>query len=358
MLAHRIIGRTLPAGAWALTMLLSGTPRAAAPGEVRFVSERHAARRPADVGQAPKSKSSRAACKAAYKAAKEQEQSARLREAEDSYLSCSKTCGAVLQPKCAANAAQLDGEIPSVLFVVTDNGGALINDVTVRMDGVPVSSGLDGRPLPIDPGNHEFTLSTANGVVATQKITIMAGQHSVPISFTVGDRGQKALARATPSGSHRDSANLEPGQGAQKPSVAAEEQRRLSRNGASAAPDEAAAAPKRDSVGPGPLPFIVGGAGVAAVGAGVLLNIWGRQDNNKLLASCAPNCQQSSADHVRHLYVAADISIGVGVAALGVASFLYFTGNHAKENPAIHTGYAIDVEPTPKGVFATVSGAF
>src|SRR6266536_2263328 len=115
MLAHRLVGRTLPIGAWSLTLLLCGAPRAAAPDAVRLVGERHPARRHAEPGQVPKATSGKDGCKAAYKAANEREQAGHLREARDSYQSCAKTaCGAVVQPKCTAKAAQLGNDIPSV----------------------------------------------------------------------------------------------------------------------------------------------------------------------------------------------------------------------------------------------------
>jgi hypothetical protein len=71
-----------------------------------------------------------------------------------------------------------------------------------------------------------------------------------------------------------------------------------------------------------------------------------------------PYCPQSSVNHVRRLYLAADVSLGVGAAALGVATLLFVLPRHGKENPEARTAITVDVAPTPSGGFATLSGRF
>src|SRR5882757_389575 len=76
------------------------------------------------------------------------------------------------------------------------------------------------------------------------------------------------------------------------------------------APAQVAEEP-RSTGGAGPFPYLIGATGLAAIGAGTLLMVWGRKDNTAL-AQCSPSCQPSSVDRVRKLYTAADISFGVG----------------------------------------------
>jgi hypothetical protein len=80
--------------------------------------------------------------------------------------------------------------------------------------------------------------------------------------------------------------------------------------------------------------------GLAALGAGAALTYWGRRDND-LLARCAPYCSPASIDHIRQLYLASDIAIGTGVAAIGIAGVIF-----------------LDVRPAPSGAIASVAGTF
>jgi hypothetical protein len=215
--------------------------------------------------------------------------------------------------------------------------------VQVTMDGELLTTRLDGQALFVDSGVHEFSFSTTDkGVFATQKIMVVQGQHNRTISVSMQSPRNKRVAASAPSAEGSEPA-------------AAEAPRSLMSEQASSE-ESAPEAPQADSKGgPGALPYVVGGAGVAAIGLGALMIVWGNKDNDQL-TQCQPNCSQDSVDHIKSLYTTADISIGVGVAALGVATYLFVTGSTKEKAPA--RGYAFDVQPTPSGAFATVSGAF
>jgi hypothetical protein len=323
MFSRRITIRTLEAGAFAATVLLcAGAGHGAAKaghGESKRSKDKHA-------------------CKVAFKSAQAREQAGKLREAKQLLLTCANaSCGGVLKKECTARYTHLDAEIPSVVPLVTDDART---DVQVKMDGELLTSRLDGRALSVDPGMHQFTFSTEKGVVAAQTLMIQRGQQGRSISVALHGSDSRAPIE-TPA------------------TIASEPKAALTGPAASAteAPGEASASPIASS-GPPTLAYVLGGVGVVGVGTGVLLNVWGRKDNRDLLASCAPNCQQSSVDHARKIYFAADVSIGVGVAALGVATVLFLLPHHAKEKPETRAAYTIDLQPTPAGAFATVSGAF
>src|SRR5262249_10858652 len=104
------------------------------------------------------SKADKRACKVSYKTAKEREKALRLREANELYLACAKaTCGAFYKQVCTTRFAQLQSDIPSIVPVVTDETGATRDDVQVKMDGELLTTRLDGRALPVEPGNHDFS---------------------------------------------------------------------------------------------------------------------------------------------------------------------------------------------------------
>lgn len=102
----------------------------------------------------------------------------------------------------------------------------------------------------------------------------------------------------------------------------------------------------------GPL-YLLGGLGLAGVvGYGALVT-WARDDNRRL-TDCAPNCPASSVAHIRTLYLAADISLGVGLAALAATTWIYVGTRPPRREP----GYSFRLRPLPGGALAGLGGAF
>lgn len=102
--------------------------------------------------------------------------------------------------------------------------------------------------------------------------------------------------------------------------------------------------------------LVFGGAGVAALASGFLLAHWARNDEARL-DQCAPNCKQYRVDHVSDLYLAADITLGVGVVGLGAATWFYFAREGSAE-PVAPSSPRVDVTPTARGAKATLRGVF
>jgi hypothetical protein len=292
------------------------------------------------------------ACKVAYKSALEREESGRLREARDLFSRCSAaTCGKV-RAECKSSYALLNSDIPSVVPVVTDEEGELVFNVQVTMDGEVLTSRADGRPIVVDPGGHEFSFSTADGVFAKQNVMIRRGQRNLtlPVSIQSSSSDKRSAKSVAPSPK-----SVEPTRA--KPSAKAEPKEAAPAPSVEEAVHEATPPETVSTGGPGALPYVIGGAGLAAIGTGAMLTVWGRKDND-LLRGCAPYCAQASVDRVSALYTASTVSIGVGVAAIGVAAFLFATSGSSGEKPPARSAYFIDVQPAPSGAFATVSGAF
>jgi hypothetical protein len=83
---------------------------------------------------------------------------------------------------------------------------------------------------------------------------------------------------------------------------------------------------------------------------------WGRQDN-RLLAQCSPDCPDASVAHLRKLYLAADVSLGVGIVSLIAATWAAASAGPAKET-GNRAAYLMEVTPGRSGAVATVSGRF
>ena len=323
----------------------------------------------------PDHSKTRKACGAARKSAHALEEDGHLRQAREAYVSCSKaTCSPVVRQDCTTHYAQLAHDIPSIVPLVTDEAGTPLVDVQVMMDEVLLASKLDGRSILVDPGMHEFTFSTASGVLLTQQILIVQGQRNQPISVAVNTKtkqGQKRTLAPTVAMSPAVDAKsvLERSSGAKPPFDEPAAEKPADKVTEKATPEkeaptkerietsdaaEAALPEVRKSAGPGPVPYVLGAVGLAGLGAGGLLFYWGRKDNS-LLSQCSPDCPQASVDHVRKIYLASDVALGAGLAAFGTGVVWLIAGSGPSKEKS---PYAFDVKPSPAGAMATVSGSF
>jgi hypothetical protein len=317
----------------------------------------------------------RRACENAYKNAVQLEQSAHLRQAKDLLLSCAKSsCGAVLRNRCVSRYTQLEADIPSVVPLVTTETGEPRVDVQVTMDGELLTPRLDGRALPVDPGLHEFAFNADGAVIGTQRVMIVQGQRNRPLNVSLRSTdkhgSRPALGPAAGAGGADAKASLDKPapdrRAAEKPErepppEKAEPEKTAAKGPTESDPSETPPPDPPRSSGPGALPYVIGAAGLAGIGGYGLFVAWGRKDNEQL-AQCAPYCSPESVDHVRKMYLAADISLGVGIAALGTAATWLILGGSSSPSPkderTSRPRYVVDVRPSPAGGFATFTGTF
>ena len=293
-------------------------------------------------------------CVSTYQEAHGLEVAGRLQDAQRLYLACTRTtCGALLRNECQLRYTQLAADIPSVIPVVTDAAGRPVTDVRVTIDGEALTARIDGRAIAVDPGVHTFAFEMSDGAVAARRIVILQGQRNLPLAVSL-----RAGAR---NGDGRD-AETEPPRAARGPAARPEDTAELEKEGPaspgppapSEIPDEEA--PVAPPSGHPALPYLLGGVGVAALGGAGLLTYWGRRDND-LLAGCTPACPAASVDHIRKLYLAADVALGVGVAALAVAT-ITLVSHHGESDVLATRGYRFDLRPTASGALACLAGAF
>jgi hypothetical protein len=301
------------------------------------------------------------ACQAALKDAKTREQEGALQAAKTLLKSCAQNpCSAFVRQQCGNRNTKLEMDTPTVVLLVTDAAGGARTDIQVRVDGEPFASQLDGRAVPIDPGMHDFSFITEGHVFATQKILIVQGQRNRFITATMGRTGRGAVAADETAGPSEEQAAKLP---ATRPRTKAPATAAADKKPALAM-DESATAESSSAEGASPpkhrriLPWVLSGVGVAGLGAGAVLTLWGRKDNNSL-SNCSPSCSQATLDHIRRVYQGADIAIGVGVAALAAAYWSYAAFQDSPgESHGSESALRLDVAPTTSGGFASVSGRF
>jgi hypothetical protein len=122
--------------------------------------------------------------------------------------------------------------------------------------------------------------------------------------------------------------------------------------------DERAAAEHKDKGKSYLLPAVLGSVGVVGVGGFIALATAGKHEQAKLPV-CWPQCSESIVRRAEAYYVAADVSLGVGLAALGTATWLLLKPSSPSEGPSSSPrGVAFAVDPSPGHVSAQIQGVF
>jgi hypothetical protein len=282
------------------------------------------------------------ACVGAWRSAEEMVKAGHMREAKVSMLKCAQaSCSALLRKECTRRVAEIESDIPSIVPIVTDASGDTLTDVSVSMDDESLATRIDGRALLVDPGAHEFTFKTSEGVLASYKTVIAQGQRNRTIEIALRPRGQGPLVRTrVPGGS---------------PPMATSGERRNQGSEVDMVSAGDAGTSRYFTTGT----YALAGLGALGIAGYALTTYWGNRDN-QLLNSCRPDCKQSSVDHIRQLYLAGKVSLGLGIAALAGATYLYVTSNSkpSAEMALNLPRYRLDVVPAASGGFAAFSGSF
>jgi hypothetical protein len=309
-------------------------------------------------------------CATTLARAGERAREARLKEAGELYALCARmSCSEETRRECAARRAQTEADTPSLVPLVTDDAGEPRVLVELRIDGALVTSRLDGRALPLDPGNHELTFRTDEGVFATRRLMVVQGERNRAIHVVLHANAEGGIKMA-----REVLAAPPPGRTEARASAPVPERERAAARDDEGDDDEPVAergperGPERGAVpglaathtparaGRGAAPFLWGALGLAGVGGFGALTYWGRADN-KLLTGCAPTCTDASVRHVRELYWAADASLGVGVVSLVVSTWL-FASSGTESSAEGARPVSLDLRAARAGGVATVTGRF
>ena len=81
----------------------------------------------------------------------------KLRDAKDELTLCvAQSCPGAVRDDCSERLSEVLKALPTVVFAVRSAAGADVSAVRVKVDGVLLTAKLDGRAIPIDPGQHSF----------------------------------------------------------------------------------------------------------------------------------------------------------------------------------------------------------
>lgn len=102
--------------------------------------------------------------------------------------------------------------------------------------------------------------------------------------------------------------------------------------------------------------YVLGGVGMLGLAGFGFFGLTGLSEESDL-DQCKPSCASNDVDAVRTRYLAADISLAVGVLAVGGASYFYFARSSGSPDQDRGT-VALRLQAGPNQLGAGVSGLF
>jgi hypothetical protein len=227
-------------------------------------------------------------CADAAETAQRSRNDGKLKDAREQLVICARNvCPSVIRKDCEPWLSELDARLPTLVVSAKDGAGKDIVDVRVTIDGTLVTSKLDGKPIPIDPGPHAFKYEHEGSLAVEKSVVFREGEKS---------RALDVVFESEPP----------------KKEPVTEKEKPVEKPGAPVAG------------------LLFAGLGAVAVENFVLFDLSAKGSADTLRGTCAPRCPQSDVDSVSGKLIIADISLGVGVVALGVATWLLVTHYSAK----------------------------
>jgi hypothetical protein len=211
------------------------------------------------------------------------------------------SCPRLVRSDCASRLDELDRAQPTIVFDIKDPGGSDVVSAVVEMDGRVLADRLAGTALPIDPGEHTFSLQVPGYRTVARRLVIKEGEKS---------RRERIVLPA--------------------PAPAVSPQR----------PDpKEAGAPGASGMGTGRvLGLVLGGAGLAAVAVGSVFGALAMSARNAQTSDCGsptscPDHLQAVSEHTTFETdgTVSTIAFAAGGALLVGGVVLFFTG--AKDAP-------------------------
>jgi len=207
----------------------------------------------------------KSACLADHERSQLRTNAGQLRGARETLRSCSRpSCPEFVRADCVRWLEGIDNRLPSVVLVVRSPEGDAV-DVRVSVDGELITGRLDGKPIEIDPGVHQFHFELPARAPVDQQLLVVEGEKNRRIEVVF--------------------------------------------------PTERPTLPAQGRVAV----VVLSSGAVLALGSFAYFGIAGIQQRRSLVSSCAPFCDQADVSAARTKLLVADISLGVALASASAA---------------------------------------
>lgn len=217
----------------------------------------------------------------------------------------------MIRADCTKWLGELDATIPTVIIRAVDSAGKDLVDVKVTIDGAPLVTKLDGRGVAVDPGVHAMRYEAPGHEPLSESIVVRETEKNRLVNVTLKDIVQKPVVVAPPP----------------------------------PPPSQTTKIP--------PLAFVLGGAGLAVIGGGVVFWVLGSGERGDLRDGCAKtaSCKQDDVDAARTKMIVGDVLVGVGVVAVAAGVYVALTSS---KKASANAG----VVPLSSGAGLGVNGSF
>src|SRR3954451_15185047 len=136
--------------------------------------------------------STAASCETSYEKAQTDRVAGHYLSAQSAALACSQIqCNQAIVRECMRLYESLQQDTPTLVFAARKAEGGELIEVKVEMDGKPVAERITGRPMPVDPGPHQFAfIEATRGRIETTE-SARVGDHARVIEVTFPDPNAK-----------------------------------------------------------------------------------------------------------------------------------------------------------------------
>lgn len=227
----------------------------------------------------------KAACASGFEQSQVFRQAGKLRASRKELLKCVQPmCSRPVQEQCNRWLEEVEHVTPTIVIGATAEGQDRL-DVHVELDGEVLSDALNGTAIDVDPGPHVFKFAYSDYAPIEKTVVIREGDRvrKIGVSFR-----RKPVAEPV-----------------------------------AVAPATTAPPPVMMHRPVPTLAYVL--AGVAVVGGGAFAFLGSTAASRRTLdeTSCSPTCADSEVSSLHTRLVAADVSLGVGIAALLGATIVY-----------------------------------
>jgi hypothetical protein len=281
----------------------------------------------------PKGTGDKEACVAAFAKGQELEKAGKLVESRAELVTCGRdVCPDVVRRDCLQVLQSVEASTPSIVPGARDAAGNDVVDARLSLDGAVLATKLDGSAIPVNPGPHALRFEKAGAAPVERQVVVRVGEKNrvVTVDFA-----------------------------ANKPAATAPEP-----SGTAAPPGVSTAAPASPETPARPTPIgplVLGALGLVSIGAFAALGVKGKDDLAGLRATCGEthSCEPADVDAVKAELIAADVSLGVGVLALGAAT-IWLVASYRGEPPKKAAGLTVlpVAAAVPSGAALGIVGRF
>jgi hypothetical protein len=227
-------------------------------------------------------------CISANESAQALRQAGKLRDARSTLSVCmASSCPGPVREDCGQRLEDLQSAIPTVVFDIKDAAGRDLLGVQVSIDGnAPAAAGVTAVPL--DPGPHAFHFEAAGAPPVDESLVLREGERDRRVSVVIGSPSA-TTPTAPPVEPESKGAPVEapPPQGEQASAASAGDTQRLAG-------------------------WITGGAGVAAMGAGIVVGLAAKSSYDGASGCSGTTCTSTTG------FNTSKSAIGTGNAATGI----------------------------------------